>query len=129
MFLSSRRLSDLYLNKALEGLRAEEYERALIELDRALEASPEYPDLHNFRGIALCELERFDESIDAFRHSAELSPGNLGPWLNLAFTQLAAGHRATARRPSQPTSSAEMMTRSCRRSPALGPEPCVYERS
>jgi len=79
------------LKKALDWLKAEEHDRALAELDRALERNPRYPDLHNFRGVVLCELERVDEAIEAFRVSAALSPGYLVPRLNCAFALVRLG--------------------------------------
>ncbi len=79
------------LKKALEWLKAEEHDRALTELDRALERNPRYPDLHNFRGVVLCELDHLDEALEAFRVSAALSPTNLVPRLNLAFALVRAG--------------------------------------
>jgi Flp pilus assembly protein TadD len=90
-FRAVPRLTQEYLEDALESIRAEEYERALGQLDRALELSPKYPDLHNFRGIALCELDRWDEAAAAFRRSARLCAGHMVPRLNLAFTHLRAG--------------------------------------
>jgi Tfp pilus assembly protein PilF len=89
-FLALPRLANEYLQKALDRLADEDYEKALGELDRALDLNPEYPDLHNFRGIALCELGRPDEAIDSFRTSASLSPEPLVPMLNLAFASLRA---------------------------------------
>jgi tetratricopeptide (TPR) repeat protein len=89
-FLALPRLANEYLQKALDRLAAEDYEKALGELDRAVELNPEYPDLHNFRGIVLCEMERLDEAIDAFRQSASLSRESLVPRLNLAFATLRA---------------------------------------
>jgi tetratricopeptide (TPR) repeat protein len=87
-FLALPRLANEYLKKSLERLAEEDYERALDELDRALELNPEYPDLHNFRGIALCELGRMEEAIGSFRASASLSPKATVPRLNLAFASL-----------------------------------------
>jgi len=79
------------LKKALDWLKAEEHDRALGELDRALERNPRYPDLHNFRGVVLCELDRIDEAIEAFRLSATQSPGYLVPRLNSAFALVRLG--------------------------------------
>ena len=89
-FLSAPQLSREYLGKAQELMRAGQPERALAELDRALVLNPKYPDLHNLRGIALCELERFDEALLAFRRSTELGRGQLLPRLNYAFACLRA---------------------------------------
>jgi len=60
-------------------------------LERALALSPKYADLHNFRGVALCELDRVEEGIAAFRRAAALNPDYLVPRINLAFAQLRAG--------------------------------------
>ena len=90
-FLAQPQLSQFYLQKALARLADEDYEKALHELDRAVEASPDYPDLHNFRGVVLCELDRIDEAIDAFRQSAALNVAYAVPRLNLAFALVRAG--------------------------------------
>ncbi len=106
-----------YLARALEQMRGKEHEKALEDLDRALELNPKYPDLHNFRGIVLCELERFDEALAAFRRSADLSPSHLVPRLNLAFAYLRANRRQEgevelrailAREPSEPVAKAKL---------------------
>ncbi len=111
-----------YLNRALERMRGKEHDKALEDLDRALELNPKYPDHHNFRGIVLCELERFDEALTAFRRSAELSPSHLVPRLNLAFAYLRAGRRREgevelkailAREPSEPVATAKLEELRC----------------
>jgi len=89
-FLGQPRLAEEYLRKALDWIRAEKYAEALVELDRALELSPKYPDIHNYRGIVLCDLKRADEAVVSFRRSAALSPVHLIPKLNLAFALLRA---------------------------------------
>lgn len=75
---------------AVERLKAEDHEEALIELDAAIELNPSYPDLYNFKGIALCELGRIDEGLDAFETSFRLNPKFLVPRLNHAFALLRA---------------------------------------
>lgn len=89
-FLAVPQLSEDYIDKALARLRVDEFEEALAELDRALEFNPNYPDLHNYRGICLCELGRHDDAIEAFQRSASLSDGFVVPRLNLAFTHIRA---------------------------------------
>jgi tetratricopeptide (TPR) repeat protein len=76
---------------ALDSLKGGDYEKALERLDQAIVLSPKFADLHNSRGITLCELGRLDEGIAAFRRSATLNPDYLVPKLNLAFAQLRAG--------------------------------------
>jgi len=90
-FLARPDLAELYLQKALDRISDEQHEKALEELDRALEFSPAYPDLHNLRGVVLCELDRPDEAIDSFRRSAALNERYVVPRLNLAFAYLRAG--------------------------------------
>ena len=91
-FLAVPQLAAEYVKKALDWLKDEEFERALVDFERALELSPNYPDLHNYRGIALCELERHDDAIAAFALSVKLGPRYLVPRLNLAFTHVRAGN-------------------------------------
>jgi tetratricopeptide (TPR) repeat protein len=91
VFRAVPQLANACLKKALDWLKAEEHEKALAELDRALERNPKYPDLHNFRGVVLCELDRTEEAIEAFRLSAALRPRYLVPRLNLAFALVRVG--------------------------------------
>ena len=90
-FLSDPIRFEEHYHAAIEHLKAEEYEIALDHVERALALSPKYADLHNFRGVALCELSRTDEGIAAFRRAAALNPDYLVPRINLAFAQLRAG--------------------------------------
>ena len=84
-------LAEEYLRIASEHHRANEYDEALEALDRAVEFNPNYPDVENFRGIVLCELERHDEAVRSFERSAALNPGHTVPRLNLAFAHVRAG--------------------------------------
>jgi tetratricopeptide (TPR) repeat protein len=90
-FLSMPHKFEEHYRSALEFLKSEEYEKALIELEKALELNSKYPDIHNFRGVALCELGRLEEGITAFRRSIDLKPDFVVPKLNLAFALLRAG--------------------------------------
>lgn len=91
VFHSAPGLAAEHLSIANKAYRAGEHENALSALDRAIDLNPNYPDLHNFRGILLCELERFEEAVASFGRSVELSPGHRIPRLNLAFARLHAG--------------------------------------
>jgi Tfp pilus assembly protein PilF len=90
-FRSSPQKFDEHYRKALELLKAEAHEEALSELDLALELNPKFADLHNFRGVALCELGRLDDGIACLRQAVELNGDYLVPRLNLAFALLRAG--------------------------------------
>jgi Tfp pilus assembly protein PilF len=63
----------------------------LVELDEAIALGPKYGDLHNFRGVALCELSRVDEGIASFRRAVALNADHNVAKLNLAFAHLRAG--------------------------------------
>lgn len=76
---------------ALGLLKAEDFEGALKRLDEAIELCPKFGDLHNYRGVALCELGRTDEGIVAFKRSLTLNPEYVVAKLNLAFAHLRAG--------------------------------------
>ncbi len=117
VFRAVPRMAAEYLDAANEHRRAGEYEEALEALDHALDLNPRYPDLHNFRGIVLCDLERFDEAVGSFRRSSELSPTHGVPRLNLAFAYLRAGQVPDAEgvlesildnKPTDPVASAKI---------------------
>jgi tetratricopeptide (TPR) repeat protein len=117
VFLSVPELAEVRLEQALELLRSEEYERSLIEFDRALELNPHFPDLYNFRGIVLCELARPEDAVASFRRAAELCPAQVVPRLNLAFALLRAGEVEQAEaelqsilenHPSEPVAAARL---------------------
>ncbi len=110
------RFEDLY-GAALEHLKAEEYDDAVEKLQGAIDLDPNCPDLHNFRGVALCELGRVEEGIESFRRSLDLKPDYQVAELNLAFSHLRLGRlkeaqahleAILARDPSQPTAAAKL---------------------
>ena len=90
-FLAAPNTFDAHYRAALEMLKTEQYEKALVELDGAIALGPKFGDLHNFRGVALCELGRVDEGISAFRRAVALNPDFVIAKLNLAFALLRAG--------------------------------------
>jgi len=115
--VASTELCDEYVRKAQRLLKNDDFERALSYFDRALGVKPNYPDLHNFRGVTLCSMDRAEEAIDAFRASATLSPSFLVPRLNLAFTLIRVGDYKKAEEelesileldPSEPAASAKL---------------------
>ena len=116
-FLAAPNKFEGHYRAALALLRSEQYEKALVELDEAIELGPKYGDLHNFRGVALCELARVDEGIASFRRAVALNPDHSVAKLNLAFAHLRAGQYKDAERvleevleqdPSQHVASAKL---------------------
>jgi TolB-like protein/Tfp pilus assembly protein PilF len=55
---------------------AQDPERALEDLSRALELAPSDADTHNVAGLTLRRLGRFDEAIAHFTEAARLAPGD-----------------------------------------------------
>lgn len=116
-FLALPELAQDSVRKALDWLKSEEHEKALAELDHALARNPKFPDIHNFRGVVLHELDRLEEALDAFRLSSALSPRYLVPRLNLAFTLVKLGEYKEAEgelesilelEPGEPASTAKL---------------------
>ena len=77
--------------KALKLLKEEEYEQALARIDAAIELNPTYPDLYNFRGVTLFELDQIEDAVESFRNGLSLNPKYIIPKLNLAFALLHLG--------------------------------------
>ena len=89
-FLAAPYTFEAHYRAALKLLKSEQFEKALVDLDPAIALAPKYGDLHNFRGVALCELGRVEEGIAAFRRSVALNPDYVVAKLNLAFAYIRA---------------------------------------
>ena len=50
------------------------YEPALVEVDRALQAESGLAEAHNLRGLLLEELDRTDEALAAYRMAVQIDP-------------------------------------------------------
>ena len=90
-FLAAPNKFEGHYRAALALLKSEQYEKALVDLDEAIALGPKYGDLHNFRGVALCELARVEEGIAAFNRAVALNSDHSVAKLNLAFALLRAG--------------------------------------
>ncbi len=93
-----RRTARYYLTMALtesaERLeRKGELEEAALELERASEVSPEYPDIRVRRGHVLERLERPDDAIAQYRGAIAGNPRYLDAWVSLGFCLLRADRR------------------------------------
>ncbi|MGA1529505.1 MAG: tetratricopeptide repeat protein [Kiritimatiellia bacterium] len=74
------------LKRGLRELRRENYPRAKVLLERALEQRPGHPDnapAHNYLGITLWRLNQFDDARNAFEDSRRLNPNFVEPVYNL----------------------------------------------
>jgi Flp pilus assembly protein TadD/NAD(P)-dependent dehydrogenase (short-subunit alcohol dehydrogenase family) len=69
---------------------------AMPLLDRAAALSPEEPEYHNNRGLALVALQREGEAIAEYRRTLALKPTHAGAWNNLGLALQATGEVADA---------------------------------
>ena len=66
-------------------------DRALVRLDRAVEADPSYPDAHFFRAMALRALQRESEAVPELEMYLRLTPADdpLRPQVQAVLDELA----------------------------------------
>ena len=70
---------------AVEAIQRGENEEAIRELKKALALKPDYPDLHNYLGIAYGNAGMVDDSIEEFEVALKINPYYLKARLNLAL--------------------------------------------
>ena len=64
--------------KAVEAaFEAEEFERALAQVNTLLEAAPKLPEALHYRAAALVELGHFEEAVRAYRQAVKSHPEDL----------------------------------------------------
>lgn len=66
--------SDYYYDKGLNFLNEENYEEALMYLDKAIDMEPDNPKYINSKAICLYNLNLVDESIEYFDKVLEINP-------------------------------------------------------
>lgn len=69
---------------------------SLAALDAACGLQPRNAPLHNMRGVALRELQRFDDAEAAYRHSIDLASNIPEPYSNLSELLCSRGRYAEA---------------------------------
>lgn len=77
MFGTELKPNDYYLrgvNLFLKG----KYEEAIKNFDKA----PDYADALSYKGVALGELKRYEEAIEAYKKAIKLKPHRRGLWFN-----------------------------------------------
>lgn len=70
---------------AIEAIQNGEYEEAIRELKKAVTIKPDYPDLHNFLGIAYGNNGMVDDAVCEFEIALKINPYYLKARLNLAL--------------------------------------------
>ena len=73
---SSKLLTDIetLIQRGLENIKNEDFEKALTFFEQALLLKPDDPDLWNHKGIVLRSLGRYDEAADCYNRSLQLDP-------------------------------------------------------
>ncbi len=75
-------------NLAIAFIKNQEFDQALKVLNGAIERKPNFPDLHNYRGIALLGKKNFIDSIQALETAVSLNDHYSLAHLSLGLTYL-----------------------------------------
>ena len=70
---------------AVEAIQEGNTEEAIRELKKAIALKPDYPDLHNFLGIAYGNNGMMDDAVHEFEVALKINPYYLKARLNLAL--------------------------------------------
>ncbi|MEJ2721704.1 MAG: tetratricopeptide repeat protein [bacterium] len=70
---------------AVEAIQNGDYAEAVRELKKSIAVNPDYPDLHNYLGIAYGNSGMIDDSIEEFETALKINPYYLKARLNLAL--------------------------------------------
>src|SRR5438093_9170689 len=81
-----------HYRRALRFLTEGQHEQAAEDFRLASQFNPNFADVHNYIGVALGELLRWEEAVAAFRRALEVNPEYPFARLNLAFALAEAGH-------------------------------------
>ena len=75
---------------------ARDYERALEQYTKTLELDKRFSLTHNWMGLALVQMKRYDEAIAHFKQAVEYSGGNQGSYALLTYGLGMAGRKQEA---------------------------------
>src|SRR5438045_4859281 len=64
--------ASVYFNQGVEQQKARKYNEAIESYQKAIKAQPNYVPSHVNLGISYAQLNRFEESITAFRQALKL---------------------------------------------------------
>lgn len=70
---------------AIEAIQNGEYDEAIRELKKAITIKPDYPDLHNYLGIAYGNNGMLDDAVHEFEIALKINPYYIKARLNLAL--------------------------------------------
>lgn len=70
--------SSIYLNRAICFSKLKEQDKALQDLNRAIECNPDYAKAYVKRGEINTELENYEEAVRDFENAKRISPSEFG---------------------------------------------------
>ena len=70
---------------AIEAIQNGDYAEAVRELKKSIAVNPDYPDLHNYLGIAYGNSGMVDDSIEEFETALKINPYYMKARLNLGL--------------------------------------------
>lgn len=70
---------------AIQAIQNGEYAEAIRELKKSISVNPDYPDLHNYLGIAYGNSGMADDAIEEFETALKINPFYMKARLNLAL--------------------------------------------
>ncbi len=85
-----------HLNLGVAYLSREEYRKAALHLERAIEIVPNYVDAYNNLGKAYEGLEKYDEARHSYEKALELNPRYANAYLNIGKLYYRTGQRQKA---------------------------------
>lgn len=81
---------------AIESIHNGNYTEAIRELKKAIALKPDYPDLHNYLGIAYGNKGMTDDAIEEFETALKINPYYMKARLNLALALYDCGRYVEA---------------------------------
>lgn len=87
-----------YFQRGNAAFQAEDYRRAIVHYNRAVEFDDSAPELHYNLGLAYYRVRSFDQAVEAYKAAIEMDPGFADAHHNLALAynkeyNLAAANR------------------------------------
>ena len=73
--------------KGNDYLDEQKYDKALIAFNKALEKSPDHPDILSHRGVAYLHLNQKKNCLDDLLHALKLEPENSYRYASLAYAR------------------------------------------
>jgi tetratricopeptide (TPR) repeat protein len=78
--------AEIYYSMGKGYVEKSKYDMAALAFEKAVEASPDWPEAHNALGEAYVQLFRFQDALDQFSKAIELKPD---------YTEAKINHRRT----------------------------------